>query len=175
MLPNCEGPSTENSSGVSLNWSIPRLRKVFLKDQKYVQTRRLYVSRKCTDKRYFDNEEKVAAFLKGYGFERVYMEEYSVKEQAILFAEAEVIVGQHGAALTNFIFCAPNTKVLELMHPNFFTPCFWEIAVYNQLDYSSNFVQSVKKAKHQKLIGQIKRQFVGRVDLKVLKSFVETL
>ena len=45
------------------------------------------------------------------------MDGMSVSEQAQLFANAEAVVGVHGAALTNLVFAAPGTRVVEIFPP----------------------------------------------------------
>ncbi len=45
----------------------------------------------------------------------------SIEEQIYLFNEASTIIGAHGAAFTNIIFCKPSTKIIELIpktHPS---------------------------------------------------------
>ncbi len=45
----------------------------------------------------------------------------SFKKQIKLFNSSSLIIGAHGAAFTNIIFCKPGTKILEIMpsdHPN---------------------------------------------------------
>ena len=49
--------------------------------------------------------------LKGWEF--VQLEKLPVGEQMQLFAEAKSIIAPHGAGLTNLLWCAPDTKVLE--------------------------------------------------------------
>ena len=45
----------------------------------------------------------------------------TLEKQIYLFKNASVILGAHGAAFTNIIFCKPKTKIIELIpsdHPN---------------------------------------------------------
>lgn len=60
-----------------------------------------------------------------------------------MFWNAKYIIGAHGAALTNIVFCKPKTKVLELKpfgHPG---NNYQRISKINNLNYSS--IQSDKK------------------------------
>jgi capsular polysaccharide biosynthesis protein len=60
------------------------------------------------------NEAALVDFLAEAGFVNVFLEELDVGEQIRLFRGAEIIVGAHGAGLTNILFCRPGTKLLEL-------------------------------------------------------------
>ena len=45
----------------------------------------------------------------------------SLEKQIYLFNKASIVVGAHGAAFTNIIFCRPGTKIIEIIpadHPN---------------------------------------------------------
>ena len=45
----------------------------------------------------------------------------SFKKQISLFESSSVIIGAHGAAFSNIIFCKPGTKIIEIIpadHPN---------------------------------------------------------
>lgn len=48
----------------------------------------------------------------------------SVDEQANLFARHDIIVGTHGAAFSNIIYCNSQTKLIEIFASNNGTPCF---------------------------------------------------
>jgi hypothetical protein len=75
--------------------------------------RKLYVTRRNAKVRRFLNEEEVAAHLRGRGFEVVALETLSLREQIRRFAEAEIVVAQHGAGLVNLLF-ARAPRVLEV-------------------------------------------------------------
>jgi capsular polysaccharide biosynthesis protein len=74
------------------------------------------------------NEHEVEAAFVESGFEIVRPETLTLAEQARLFAEAVVIAGASGAAMTNLLFCLPETRVLCLM------PKEWrEFALFSSL------------------------------------------
>jgi hypothetical protein len=95
---------------------------------------RLYVHRGVARRRVL-NEEHVLAALAPRGFTPVRLGGRPVHEQATLFANAEVVVATHGAALSNLVFCRPGTTVIELLGPNTATPAFAELAWRRGLDY----------------------------------------
>jgi hypothetical protein len=51
----------------------------------------------------------------------------SLQEQAAAFHGADWVVGIHGAALTNLVFCRPGTKVVELFGWNYVNPCYRDL------------------------------------------------
>jgi capsular polysaccharide biosynthesis protein len=75
--------------------------------------RKLYVTRRNAKVRRFLNEEEVAGYLRERGFEVVALETLPLQEQVRRFAEAEVVVAQHGAGLVNLLF-AQAPRVLEV-------------------------------------------------------------
>jgi capsular polysaccharide biosynthesis protein len=72
---------------------------------------------------------EIWAQLQNRGFESVKCEKLSVQEQAEVFSSAEVVVGAHGAALTNLVFCRPGTRVVELFSPTYVNPCYRDLCV----------------------------------------------
>jgi len=48
----------------------------------------------------------------------------SLEEQVRAFASAEIVVGVHGAALTNLVFCRPGTPVVEIFGSAYVNPCY---------------------------------------------------
>lgn len=72
--------------------------------------RRLYIARRS---RNADNMRAIESLVGEYGFEKVFLEEYSLRNQARLFRETEAVIGIHGAGLANITF-SPRLKVIEL-------------------------------------------------------------
>jgi capsular polysaccharide biosynthesis protein len=70
-------------------------------------SRRIYISRRGAGYRRIDNEPEVESLLRDLGFEIHELEQYSLRDQVALFAEAEVVVSAHGAGLTNMLFSPP--------------------------------------------------------------------
>ncbi len=91
--------------------------------------RRLYVTRgQRKHTRHVENEAEVLAALSPYAFETVDPGALSVAEQVRIFAEAEIVVGAHGAALTNLVFCPAGAAVVELFPPDYVNVCYWSLA-----------------------------------------------
>ena len=87
----------------------------------------------CNDKIFIDrreskynhcqiiNDEEIKTYLKRKGFAVYKVGELNFFEQIYLFQNAKIVIGAHGAAFTNLIFCKENTKVLDIIpenHPN---------------------------------------------------------
>jgi len=70
------------------------------------------------------------------GFENVRLSDLHFADQVQLFYQADYIVGLHGAAFANLVFCRPNTKVLEFQSTTA-GQVIENIAKANNLIYSS--------------------------------------
>ena len=76
--------------------------------------RRLFVSRGSAASRRVVNEAEIEPLLAARGFELVDPAGMSIAEQVALFSRASVVAGPHGAGLTNLLFSAPGTRVVEI-------------------------------------------------------------
>lgn len=99
--------------------------------------RKLFISRGGAKHRALIHEGKIAAMLSERGFESVDCGKMSVQEQAEVFGSAEVVVGAHGAALTNLVFCRPRTQVVELFSPAYVNPCYRDLCVAANLSHAA--------------------------------------
>jgi capsular polysaccharide biosynthesis protein len=84
----------------------------------------VYVSRFDASKRRLDNETALAERLRERGFAIFEARGRSYREQALALAGARVIVGPHGAGLTNIGFAAPGALLVEIL-PAFLVPGYF--------------------------------------------------
>ena len=84
--------------------------------------------------RYLTNNSEVEKNLKKFKFLSLTMSDFSFSDQVALFHNAEQIVGLHGAAFANTIFCKPKTKVVE-MRPDTAGDVIKNLVLSNNLVY----------------------------------------
>ncbi|MEM7593606.1 MAG: tetratricopeptide repeat protein [Cyanobacteria bacterium P01_A01_bin.83] len=124
-----------------LDWVSPGtikfLRQSFMSQVSMANTggQKIYISRARAKNRHLVNESEVSELLTEQGFKTVFLEELSVLEQVAIFINAKIIVTPHGSGLTNLVFCAPNTKIVELFSPNYLRTDYWMISQQLQLQH----------------------------------------
>lgn len=101
--------------------------------------RRIYLSREGAAIRRVTNEPAIVAMLSRYGFESIEPGSIPFKQQAELFRSADIIVGPHGAALANLIFCRPGTRVLEFFPADYIDDCYLRISKAMELRHDYLF------------------------------------
>ena len=77
--------------------------------------------------------------------EFVVLEDVSLKDQIKLFSGADLVVAQHGASLSNLVWCKPSTCIIEVTDPQIRPPFFKALAQRLSLNYVS-FPQASKHA-----------------------------
>jgi capsular polysaccharide biosynthesis protein len=120
-------------------WVIDWLRDRFLplaeSSDRKGRRRRLFISRSSARNRRLVNEDEIWALLEPRGFEYILAEKLDFAEQVTMFANAEAVVAPHGAGLTNLVFCAPGTRVIELF-PSRTVDCYYRLSVELDLEYA---------------------------------------
>jgi hypothetical protein len=98
---------------------------------------KIYVSRNRGSKRRLLNEHELLPIIERSGYQIVYTEEMSIKEQINLFARAKEVLTIHGAGLTNMIFMPKNSRVIEIRNKStdHMVNCFLALADTVNHDY----------------------------------------
>jgi hypothetical protein len=103
---------------------------------------RLYVSRSRQSSRRVRNRAEVLSMAREYGFESVHPEQWSLDEQLAVFADADAVLGPHGAGLLNAIY-GDDTTLIELFGART-NPCFFAIAEGMGMPYAMTRCEAVK-------------------------------
>lgn len=125
----CENLFVPSLSLISIpKWKCDFLKKLFIPNNSNNNKQRLiYITRNDALYRKIYNEKEVESYLKGIGFEIINMSEFSFLEQVQICSEARVVVGPHGAGLSNTVFCQ-NAKILEICSPSYNSGSFWALS-----------------------------------------------
>jgi capsular polysaccharide biosynthesis protein len=76
---------------------------------------RVLICRSPSNSRNVTNRAAMIEALKALGFVAIQPDKLRFDEQALLFAQAKIIVCEFGAALSNAYFCPPDTKIVEII------------------------------------------------------------
>ena len=105
-------------------WVILINRKLFLKKKsKFKCFKKIFLDRSSSSYNHCQifEQKKINKWIIKKDLTIYKPEKLSFNKQIHLFNTASVIVGAHGAAFTNIIFCKPGTKIIEIIpadHPN---------------------------------------------------------
>lgn len=102
--------------------------------------RRLFVDRSPARGRTLANRAAIVARLEALGFETVDPERMNLREQMVLFSQADLVVGIMGAAMTNTIFCPPGAELIYLAAgETWIEPFYWDLAAIGGHRYAVVF------------------------------------
>ena len=63
----------------------------------------------------FQNNNEIIHFLDSKGYTSYKVGHLDFLEQVYLFSNAKTIIGAHGAAFSNIVFCKPQTNIIEVL------------------------------------------------------------
>lgn len=129
-------------SSISPGWAIDKFNKILRKKAAStlsVAGKKVYISRRDAPNRMFLNEDQVRDFLEKRGFDVVELTPLNLFQKIAVFRDADLIVSQTGAGLTNLMFCHSNVKVLELVDKKFVYPPYASLAVYGGGKHYAHF------------------------------------
>lgn len=79
----------------------------------------IYISRRDTSARRICNENELMLSLERLGVKIVQLTGLSVREQISIFANASLVIGGHGAGISNSLFMQKNSTMLELIQASY--------------------------------------------------------
>ena len=128
-------PSPSTTGTVVSPWAVSLVKSLGSKIQPSKNTPRIYIRRQGNVYRRIGNETELENSLKSKGFIVIDAASIPVREQIALFKGAEIVVSAHGSALTNLVFCQPQTSVIEIFGPYCEETCYPRIAHQVQMHH----------------------------------------
>jgi capsular polysaccharide biosynthesis protein len=110
-------PQNSHTAAVSTPFTA-ELSQALHKTTTRSELRRIFIDRSAARARPLRNREKIYESFRNKGYSVLRMENYSLLEQLDIFSSATVIVGEHGAGLTN-ILASRGAHVFELFPDRF--------------------------------------------------------
>lgn len=114
---------------------VEAIRAPLLPNRPGRRNRRILISRADANRRRITNTSALARALQPLGFEEVVLQGVPFREQVALFYDAEIVVGAHGAGLTNLLF-SQACHVVELFPCPYVVPHYYYLATAMGLGYS---------------------------------------
>jgi capsular polysaccharide biosynthesis protein len=91
-------------------------------------TRKIFISRRNANNPRLENQNIIEQIFAENGYEIVFPEIMSFKDQLKLFSEAEYLAGVYGSGFTNIIFTNKNTKIICIQPKEIEWPWFSNLA-----------------------------------------------
>ena len=79
--------------------------------------RRIFLTRSKSRLRFVENTDEIESICRQQGLDIVDADKLTPEQQVELFSKTSMIVGLHGAGMTNMIFSGPGCKILEIFAP----------------------------------------------------------
>ena len=108
---------------------------------------KIYITREDAYHRKIINGLDVDLLMDEFGFTRVTPGRLSFEDQIAMFSQARVIVGTHGAGMTNAIWAAPGAKLLEFMPAQLGDPGYRFLGQLCGHDYRCLFANTMEDAR----------------------------
>lgn len=99
-------------------------------------SKKIYVKRGNSLHRKAIGEEKLINKLEQNGFLAIDAGQYSIFEQMEIFSKAQIVVGVHGAALSNIVYAENSCHVVEITSSCWDMPFFEDIAKVREQKYT---------------------------------------
>ncbi|WP_237213219.1 glycosyltransferase family 61 protein [Falsiroseomonas oryziterrae] len=128
VFPSAVLGNAERANDPLMAEALQRIRRNALAGGTAHGARAVYVSRLDATSRRMRNEDRLVEALASRGVGIFTAGGRSYREQVLCFADARVVIGPHGAGLTNIGFAAPGATLVEIFQASFTLPFYPRLA-----------------------------------------------
>ncbi len=136
---------------------------------------RILICRSVANSRNLTNRAEMIEALRPLGFAAIQPEKLSFDEQVLLFAQADVIVCEFGAALANAMFCRLGAKIVEIIAEGQHDPWSSHLCAMLELEHVVLFQRQSEQALASMPRHMKDSPFAYAVDLQQLVETVKAL
>jgi len=97
----------------------------------------IVVSRSNSSRRRLLNENELVNQIKEYGFKKICFEKLSYEKQVELSENCKIMIGYHGAGLTNLIFMKKKTHLIEINNKHYENEIFKLLSMCQNIKYKN--------------------------------------
>jgi capsular polysaccharide biosynthesis protein len=98
--------------------------------------KRIFISRSQAPRRKIQNESQLASILHDFGIDSVHLENLTFNQQVQLMQNAELVIGLHGAGLSNMVWMPSQSHILEIrFRGDASNNCYFSLASATDLQY----------------------------------------
>tara|TARA_B110000238_G_scaffold199055_1_gene245200 strand:+ start:41 stop:1150 length:1110 start_codon:yes stop_codon:yes gene_type:complete len=151
-------------------WIVYWLREKFLSmAKKFDSNDKIFIDRSESKFKHcqFRNNNEIINYLSSKGFTSYKIGELDFLEQVYLFSNAKTIIGPHGAAFSNIVFCNPKTNIVEVLPETHNSKKCERLS--NILDLNYNKIVTPKVTEDKNKFGDI------NFEIKELDSVIEKI
>jgi capsular polysaccharide biosynthesis protein len=109
------------------------------------KSEKVFISRQGAERRKIANYDKVSRYLRSIGFDICKLEKLSLKEQILLFSQADIVMGIHGAGFANIMY-SDNSTIVEIFPEGGVRTCYYILANEMGLNYDCYIADPEKKS-----------------------------
>jgi len=106
------------------------------------------------------NEDELFNQLKKYGFKKIFFENLSYEKQVELSMNCKIMIGYHGAGLTNLIFMKKKSHLIEIYNKYYQHELFKLFSMCQKIKYKNFQCKENKK------------NLDGVCDIKEIKNYI---
>ncbi|AMN44602.1 glycosyltransferase family 61 protein [Rhodoplanes sp. Z2-YC6860] len=150
----------------SLRASAEICHRAFAPGASHRNSKRLFINRDVAYRRQLINAVEVKALLHAHGYQELFPETMTLREQWEAFSFATHVIGIMGAAMTNTLFSGPGKKLLYLAPDGWIESFYWNLAAMLGQPYSVIYGEPIGESQHHHMSS-------FRVDLALLSDWLD--